>query len=1050
METRPTLIPGVRMVDSIFDSITSELEEALREEIAAIKQSGGPNKVGIYDGRLVRAVGTRFIYVFLLETELNVLSDTPAQLRVNDVQYEVLVTGIQGFELMLALQEDLGPLIPRAILFFSPYYLLEILKRRLEEVRNGVIPAERHMAMQLFGFESTQSLSSERPASDPGGLNSEQFAALNHGIRHRISFMWGPPGTGKTRTIGALVLELMKRGERVLVTSHTNVAVDTAILPAIKNLGKELVDAGAIVRVGEPARGDREIREVVLEAIVERKSGELRRQRTELESQRRQLSSVHDRIEDMISAITEAEQAEQRMAASKETLAKAEQQFLEIHEMVLQAENVLAGLCRKLEESEGAGFIRRIFLGLNPEIIRKKIATQESYVSRLESEYQVAQEEKDQAAKALSVAEREQERALLRLNSLGPIPLMPELLGQLEKINHDLKAIDAQIASIEAQLTEITTSVIREARVVGATLFRLVIAEELYRTTFDTVIVDEASMVPLPNLWFAATRAKKRVVVTGDFRQLPPIATARDEEQYPLAIKWLLTDIFNQAGIVKLRANLEDPRLCALKVQYRMHEAIGELANALVYSHDGHPLVHRASREEYENATCAAPEPGEPLVLCNTSGANPWCARLDPSGSRYNLYTASLCVRLAAEALASGARAVGLVTPYRAQSRLIQCLAEDLCRRQPSGAVEVATVHRFQGNEKDIIIFDLVDSPPFRVGKILSGPWGSDAARLLNVACTRAKGKLVVVAHHDYLCTHTNESDNSLASFLRYLEAHARFIDSRSILRDVEDPGVDAALSAAAGKCPEGRMFFNEVNFYPAFMEDIRGATGQVIIFSPFIAPRRLAGVVMTLQVLVARGVEVLVVTREGNSSQDLIDELVQSGIKIFHRKHLHEKLAFIDHRIAWCGSLNILSHSRSTDLMIRFTEAEFVTTLMEMSGVTALVTQQERKEAKSRRLAALASAIERRMKAPPCPVCGGDTTIRSGKFGPFFGCVSYARTKCTGLSNVPRSVLALAVEDLSISCPLCGARAVLKSGRSGLFLGCSRYSEGCRWTDYL
>ncbi len=41
---------------------------------------------------------------------------------------------------------------------------------------------------------------------------------------------------------------------------------------------------------------------------------------------------------------------------------------------------------------------------------------------------------------------------------------------------------------------------IREARVVGATLFQLVILEELYRAAFDTVIVDEASMVPLPNL----------------------------------------------------------------------------------------------------------------------------------------------------------------------------------------------------------------------------------------------------------------------------------------------------------------------------------------------------------------------------------------------------------------------------------------------------------------------------------------------------------------------------------------------------------------------
>ena len=41
---------------------------------------------------------------------------------------------------------------------------------------------------------------------------------------------------------------------------------------------------------------------------------------------------------------------------------------------------------------------------------------------------------------------------------------------------------------------------------------------------YDCVILDEASMAPLPAIYSAASIAKKKVVLVGDFFQLPPIA----------------------------------------------------------------------------------------------------------------------------------------------------------------------------------------------------------------------------------------------------------------------------------------------------------------------------------------------------------------------------------------------------------------------------------------------------------------------------------------------------------------------------------------------
>lgn len=133
-----------------YEAITNEMIEALGEEIEAIKKEGGSQQVGLQGGVQKGVVAGRFLYTFLLVSDLQVLDDTPALLKVGSQSYDVTVVGTEGFEVTIAVREDLGDRVPAASLGLSAYYLLELLQRRLREVLSGDLRVDKQMALRLF------------------------------------------------------------------------------------------------------------------------------------------------------------------------------------------------------------------------------------------------------------------------------------------------------------------------------------------------------------------------------------------------------------------------------------------------------------------------------------------------------------------------------------------------------------------------------------------------------------------------------------------------------------------------------------------------------------------------------------------------------------------------------------------------------------------------------------------------------------------------------------------------------------------------------------
>ena len=293
-----------------------------------------------------------------------------------------------------------------------------------------------------------------------------------------------------------------------------------------------------------------------------------------------------------------------------------------------------------------------------------------------------------------------------------------------------------RLASIGGELQRESLFALREADVVLSTLARLSVWDELASLRFDSLVLDAASTTPLPYVALAAAQTAGRAVAIGDFQQLPAVVVSRGEK----ADRWMSRDAFREAGVVReapegeISLPAENDRLCAmLTTQYRMAPQIRRLVSDLFY----------AGRLEDAPEVLERDGPAHPLVLLDTDSLSPGVDREE--GSRANAAHVEAVVRFLEVAASEGVRDVGVVAPYRLQSRRIWKLARQRLGRSAPSELEVSTVHRFQGREKSLLVFDTVDAPPDRSWFLHEGK-NRDFPRLLNVALSRTRHMLVVVA----------------------------------------------------------------------------------------------------------------------------------------------------------------------------------------------------------------------------------------------------------------------------------------------------------------
>jgi len=599
------------------------------------------------------------------------------------------------------------------------------------------------------------------------------------------------------------------------------------------------------------------------------------------------------------------------------------------------------------------------------------------------------------------------------------------LRAEREQARTRLREIETRLTEIAEALEKIEQLVIAEASVVATTLTRAYKRESVQARTFDTVILDEASMAPIPALWVVAARADNSVVLVGDFKQLPPIKHSTHE----LAEQWLGRDIFEAARVRDLFDDEERPaHLVALREQRRSHPAISAISNRFVYSgklRDGPALGDAELLGGWFNHS----DPFDnPVLLVDTSKLDAWVSSVNHGGrsSRLNFLSATVCADIALmllrddrEPFQPGATPrILLCAPYRPHAKLLSLLAKE---QAPVGEVVAGTAHTFQGAEAPVVIFDLVnDEPHWRVG-MFSGKLDETNTRLLNVALTRPQRRLIVVGDFKWIESKAKK-DGILRRILAHLKEHHPLVDAGELL-----PAGFAARAAAfqqSGSAARDtpiapQLVVAQDRFFERLHDDLAAAREQVVIYSPFMTQDRVGRLEPHLRAAVERGVEAWVITKpleERKSDRGVYAEIEQGlrkwGVRVVHKKGMHEKLVIIDRTTLWQGSLNPLSFSSTQEIMERRASREIVADYVKVLRLDDLLEPY-------------------RLDETRCPYCGGEVVAAEGPNEPFYW-------RCVEDGCFTRSIGDQMPKDGRVVCHSCGSAVEFRWPNDNPFWRCT------------
>ncbi len=549
----------------------------------------------------------------------------------------------------------------------------------------------------------------------PFGCNASQERAVKAALTNQISVIQGPPGTGKTQTILNIIANLLNDKKSVLVVSNNNSATE--------NVSEKLSKNGFGFLVASLGKKENKEAFIANQPPLNRELPSWQKTTTELNRAYREVKDSLEKVEKIFDI-------QKRLAICCQELAEVEVEmshYKQEHTDKFSNKEVKTSSSKILKilgqikvyaikyQNDTKGLLKRF----------KRLYDKFSLELRLRFSFEIRDE-----LTAESIP-----RIISLLDWLFYISRIHELKSEINNLEANLSQLNA--TALMKSLTDNSMAVLKASLAKRYKEERPIIASVKYLfnngesvlvnypivlsttfssktcfnsdTLFDYVIMDEASQVSVETGLLALTCAKNAVIV-GDTMQLPNVITEDDRIKLAEIRKsYNIPDSYDatcHSFLSSVLATIPNIPVTLLREHYRCHPDIINFCNQKFYG--GNLLIMTKRNDDEKHLLALTTAPGQ---HCR---------------GHYNQREID-AVKMELMPLLDNLDETGIIAPYNSQVNQFRAQIPD---------IEVATVHKYQGREKDTIIMSVTDDSVTEF---------ADNANLLNVAVSRAKNKFCLV-----------------------------------------------------------------------------------------------------------------------------------------------------------------------------------------------------------------------------------------------------------------------------------------------------------------